>query len=390
MLTFVPRKRDVTIMENIRKPFTLDRVVRLVIAVVIALAVLWLLDYLKGVLIPFAVACLIAYMMNPLVEWNRRVLRLRGRGVPTILSILEVAAVITAVLWLLLPYVYQQARDLVVMCGDYMRAQFTGPYLSAAVNDFIRDNLDMEYLRSLLTREQWAQLISSAAGSMWNAVGETLSAVMTVLSVVMVVMYLVFILIDYDRLAEGAKRAIPRRMRRVAYRLGADVKTSMHHYFRGQALVASIVGVLFCVGFTIIGLPMAIVFGLFIGVLNMVPYMQLVSIPVAALLCLLSSVSTGGSFWELAGLTCVVYVVVQAIQDMVLVPRIMGKSMGLNPAIILLSLSIWGALLGIVGLLIALPVTTLIISYYNRYVVARRPRRRVRRKSPPPEPASES
>jgi predicted PurR-regulated permease PerM len=57
--------------------------------------------------------------------------------------------------------------------------------------------------------------------------------------------------------------------------------------------------------------------------------------------------------------------------DLILTPRIMGKEMGLNPAIILLSLSIWGSLLGFIGLIIALPLTTLLLSYYNRYIIQR-------------------
>ena len=65
----------------------------------------------------------------------------------------------------------------------------------------------------------------------------------------------------------------------------------------------------------------------------------------------------------------IVFLVVQGIQDLFLVPKIMGKAMGLNPAVILLSLSIWGSLLGIVGMIIALPVTTLLISYYKRFVI---------------------
>jgi predicted PurR-regulated permease PerM len=64
-----------------------------------------------------------------------------------------------------------------------------------------------------------------------------------------------------------------------------------------------------------------------------------------------------------------VMAIVQIIQDTLLVPKIMGKTTGLNPAVILLSLSIWGALLGVVGMIIALPITTLLISYYKRYIL---------------------
>ncbi len=80
------------------------------------------------------------------------------------------------------------------------------------------------------------------------------------------------------------------QFRRRAFLIGRDIKTSMNHYFRGQALVAFCVGVLFCIGFLIMGLPLAVLLGLFIGVLNMVPYLQLISIPITAVLCLIYSV----------------------------------------------------------------------------------------------------
>ena len=79
----------------------------------------------------------------------------------------------------------------------------------------------------------------------------------------------------------------------------------------------------------------------------------------------------GGDFWSIFWQAIAVYCVVQAIQDLILTPRIMGKSMGLNPAIILLSLSVWGTLLGFIGLIIALPLTTLLLSYYDHYVIDR-------------------
>lgn len=66
-----------------------------------------------------------------------------------------------------------------------------------------------------------------------------------------------------------------------------------------------------------------------------------------------------------------VFAAVQIVGDLILTPRIMGKAMGLNPAIILLSLSIWGSLFGFVGMIIALPLTTLLLSYYEQYIIMR-------------------
>ena len=109
--------------------------------------------------------------------------------------------------------------------------------------------------------------------------------------------------------------------------------------------------------------------GLFIGLLNLVPYLQTIGIVPVVFLTLLKSAETGQSLWWLILGVLLVFVVVQVIQDFFLVPKIMGKAMGLNPAVILLSLSVWGALLGFVGLIIALPLTTLLISYYKRFVL---------------------
>lgn len=116
---------------------------------------------------------------------------------------------------------------------------------------------------------------------------------------------------------------------------------------------------------------MAVVLGMFIGVLNMVPYLQLISFVPAGILCLVYTAAGQGDFWTILAETIAVYCIVQLIQDLFLTPKIMGKAMGLNPAIILLSLSVWGTLLGLIGLIIALPLTTLLLSYYDHYIISR-------------------
>ena len=162
---------------------------------------------------------------------------------------------------------------------------------------------------------------------------------------------------------------LPERYRPFAQKLVKDVEQGMNLYFRGQGMVAFCVGVLFSIGFLIIDFPMAIGLGMFIGLLNMVPYLQLVGFIPAILLAVVKAADTGQSFWLIMLGVLIVFAVVQVIQDTILTPRIMGHVTGLNPAIILLSLSIWGSLLGILGMVIALPMTTLLITYYQRYVI---------------------
>ena len=145
----------------------------------------------------------------------------------------------------------------------------------------------------------------------------------------------------------------------------------MNTYFRGQALVALCVGIVFSIGFLIIDFPMAIVLGLFIGALNMVPYLQIIGFLPTILLAILKAADTGQNFWIIIASALAVFAVVQIIQDTIIVPKIMGKITGLNPAIILLSLSVWGSLMGVLGMIIALPLTTLMLSYYQRFIINR-------------------
>ncbi|MBR1733321.1 MAG: AI-2E family transporter, partial [Alloprevotella sp.] len=126
---------------------------------------------------------------------------------------------------------------------------------------------------------------------------------------------------------------------------------------------------MFSVGFLLRGFPRPVGLGCFIGLISFVPYLQVIGILPATVLALLRAADTGQNFWLLIGGVILVYIVVQILQDTIVTPYVMGNITGLSPAIILLSLSVWGYMLGIIGLIIALPLTTLLISYYRRYVI---------------------
>ncbi len=354
-----------------RKRYDFDRVVRLVITIVCVAVAIYVINYLSGVLLPFLIGGVLAYMLNPLVELIRRVLHLKGRAVASVLAIIIAVATITALLYFLIPYLIDEFAYMGKLLTDYATKSLNDNHVPAAVNAFFRKHVDFNQLSKMLTKEQWMSLAQNIANGTWSVVAGTFDFIVGLVVVLMVLLYMFFILLDYDKITRGFKAAVPPKYRRLAFRMMRDVEQTMSRYFRGQAMVSLLVGITFAVMFYIIGLPMAIVFGLLIGVLNMVPYLQLTSIPVAAFLCLVASVATGGSFWALAGWTFLAYCGCQALQDMVYIPMIMKQQMGLNPAIIFLSLSIWGYVLGFVGLIIALPLTTLIISYYSEFVLGR-------------------
>lgn len=354
-----------------RRPFTFDRTVRIIFSCCALAGVIILLNILKGVLLPFVIACLVAYMLEPLVCFNMKILHTKRRFIPVFLTLAEFIGVITVLCIVFIPYLVSETTDMAEMLKKYATSQINIPYISDQIHRYIRHHIDFNYISSLLTREQWMSLIRKTLSGSWSVFSSGLSMLLSALSWLIVFLYIIFIMLDYERLMLSFRQLVPPAHRHRTFRIASDVKTAMNRYFRGQALIAFCVGIMFSIGFLIIKLPMAVVLGMFIGLLNMVPYLQVISLPITALLCLVCSVSTGVDFWVILCQSMAVYIIVQVIQDLILTPRIMGKAMGLNPAIILLSLSIWGCLLGFMGMIIALPLTTLILSYYDRYVVQR-------------------
>lgn len=354
-----------------RRPYTFDRVVRIIFSLCGLLITLYLLNLLSDVLLPFIVACLIAYLLEPSVEFNKKILGCKRRFFPVIMTLLETAFVVGILCWILIPYLIEECTEMTKIIRDYASSQIQIPYISKEIHDFIRQNVDFDKVGRLLSRDQWWELIKNSLNQTWSFIGSSISLIVGVISWLIVVLYVIFIMLDYERFVLSIRQLIPYGQRKQVHHIVKDIENAMNRYFRGQFYIAALVGLLFAAGFLIIGLPMAVIFGLFIGMLNMVPYLQVISLPIAAVLCLVGSISDGPSFWVLFWECMAVYLVVQCIQDLILTPKIMGKAMGLNPAIILLALSVWGSLLGFLGMIIALPLTTLILSYYDLYIVRR-------------------
>ncbi|MCK5519576.1 MAG: AI-2E family transporter, partial [Candidatus Marinimicrobia bacterium] len=189
-----------------------------------------------------------------------------------------------------------------------------------------------------------------------------------ILGIAFVLLYLVFILMDFDKLRNKWKSMLPPVYRDDVVNFASEFNGALHRYFRAQAAIASIVGILFAIGFEVIGLPMGVLLGLIIGLLNLVPYLQLLGLIPSFLLAIIQAIQTGGSIWGMIGLTTLIFVIVQTIQETILIPFIQRKNTGLSPAIVLLSLTIWAKVLGFLGLILAIPLTYLIHIYYMRYI----------------------
>ncbi|MFQ5590048.1 MAG: AI-2E family transporter [Phycisphaerae bacterium] len=413
-------------MASDNERYTFDRIVRMLVSLAVLVALLALLRYLSNVLLPFAAAVLLAYLLNPLVTVFERKTKHRGLAVAITISGLGIVGFgLGAVM---VPLIASQAsrfqRDLTTLRDDLAASVEVKPPITQQAENKVdeadaqaspqqgksalgwselvhgwrefrlnagtrsrserltalRGELEGTYLGTLIERaldyansQEFAELLVGAARQIavgsWTVVNFALSVVVGLTGFIIVLLYLVFLLLDFPEYTRHWKAFLPPQYRDAIVDFLAQFNNAMRRYFRGQAIVAIITGTLFAIGFTLMGLPMGVPFGLFIGVLNMVPYLQTVALVPAGILAALRAVEGDSSFAASIGLVLAVFIVVQAIQDLLVTPRVMGEATGLRPVAVLLGLFIWGKLLGFLGLVLAIPLTCLGIAYYRRYVL---------------------
>lgn len=351
------------------RPFTFDRVTRLIIGLGLTVGAFWLIGTLKNVLLPFCLACLIAYIMEPFVIFNQRMLHTDKRVIPVFVTIIDITVVIGLLIYLFMPTVMSEIHQMGEMITKYSTKQFRIPFIPDRVADTLEEKYNLSRIISELESGHGMELINKGETLVSSIVDFLLHSLEWLLTFI----YIIFISIDYDRLDSGMQLLVPEKYKPAVFQIGRDIKDSMNKYFRSQLLIATCAAVFYCIGFRIVGLPMAIVMGVLVGILYMIPYFQYITLIPVAIICFITSLDGSVDFFTLLGKCGLVYLISQCICDYILTPKIMGKSMGLNPAIILLSLSIWGTLLGIIGMIIALPLTTLLLAYYKKVIIDHKP-----------------
>ena len=337
------------------KPFTLDSTVRLIIRLCIFSFFIYAIYTLGDVLLPFVAAWFVAYMLNPFVNFFQKKIKIKNRTISVTIVLILLLGLIAGFIYFILNSLSKELADL-----EFLAQQFISKQNTTQFPDIIKPHLT-KFLASInieswLKEFTYEEFINDLIPQAFEVVSASLKYVAGAVVLFLFTLYLFFIMKDFDNLSDKWNKYVPEQYRDFSIKLLGDMGTYMNTYFRKQALISVIVGTLFAIAFSIIGLEMAIGLGLLIAVLHMIPYMHTLGFIPAIFIALVQSAQYA-------------FAVIQVIVDAFLVPKIMGDATGLNPAVILLSLSIWGALFGILGMIIALPITTLIVSYYEFYVL---------------------
>nr|WP_293551238.1 AI-2E family transporter [Prevotella sp.] len=369
------------------KEITFDKFIRWAGIVTLVIAVLYITNYLSEVLLPFFIAWFFAYLLYPVVKFIENKLHVKVRAISILLAMGAAIAIVGGVIWLIIPPMIDQFDKLGEVLTRWVHQTTHTNNLTMLIKEWLQDN--QTTIERFLKSKDFSDALKTTMPKVFSVVSQTATVLMSIVASMITLLYMFFILLDYETLTANWVRIFPKKNRPFWSALMKDVERELNNYIRGQGMVALCMGIMFCIGFTIIGFPMAIGLGILIGIMDLVPYLHTFALIPTAFLAMLKAADTGQNFWVVFGLAVLVFCVVQVITDMVVTPKIMGKAMGLNPAILLLSLSIWGALLGFLGLIVALPLTTLLIAYWQRYVTREKPQYEENSGQEPPETASE-
>ena len=353
-----------------RREFTFDRIARMLVLSVLILLIYVAVQAIWSVILPFLLAGIFAYVMMPLVRFFQYTLRLRSRGLSVILTLLLLGAVVYLAVIFIIPSINAEIEKTLQVISGYSSGQdILMMILPRNIRNYLNGGLRWGNFPQQLSFEKVLENVKLLLDQVGGIINSTLSIFSWGLAFLIGFIYFVFILLDFENLARGFISLFPKTLRPTIRTISMDLDRYMNNYFRGQALIAISVGILLSIGFNIIGLPLATAMGIFIGILNFIPYMQALGIIPLGLASLLMAAQTGENAFVCMLLAYGVLMIVQIIQDMIIVPHIMGQTMGMRPSLILLVLSIWGYLLGFFGMLIALPITMFIYSLYMRYVL---------------------
>ncbi|MDR0676136.1 MAG: AI-2E family transporter [Elusimicrobiota bacterium] len=359
----------------LKNRFSTDNLVNLIFFCIVGIILFFLVRYLSSVLVPFAIALLLLYLLNPIIEFFES--KIKNRNIAVCITILLILIFVIGIFFIIIPKINNEiieTKKLILnLINNNLNSQVPDytikSYLWEKLKKILIENPKINYF---VNTDNYQTLLMEVSKKIFPTfmyiISGTASFIAWIFGFLVICLYLIFMMFGFKRLKVDILTLIPFRMRASILNFILLFKDAMDNYFRGQLIVAFCVGVLFSMSFIIVGLPMAILLGIFFGILNIIPYMQILGYPLAFILVLLKTIQTGIPFWKTALYTAIAITAVQIIQDTILVPKILGSKTGLSPIMIILSLSIWGKLLGFFGFLIAIPITCLLLEYYKRFL----------------------
>lgn len=330
----------------------------LALAVVIAFLMVF-----RSILLPFIAGMALAYFLDPVADWFER------RGFSRMMATLAILAAFVALfaisLVVLIPILVTQAADLGARIPGYitqLQALLTAD--STLLPSWIGDQLGQIKDSFAALLKEGAGLVGTIFQQIWNS-GMALLDIAALFVVTPVVAF--YLLLDWDRMVEKVDEWVPRDHVGTVRHLARQIDATIAGFVRGQGSVCIILGLIYAVGLSIVGLNFGLLIGLFAGLISFIPYVgSLVGLVLALIVAVVQ-------FWPdfvMIGAVIAVFAVGQFFEGNILQPRLVGKSVGLHPVWLMFALFAFGALFGFVGMLIAVPAAAS-VGVLVRFAIAR-------------------
>ncbi len=330
---------------------------------------LWFFYSILGRLTPFIVAFLLAYLLNPVVSFLER------KGVPrwssSLAAILLMVGGVLLLLLFAMPVVIQQFNDILAAIG-HMVQDFADLLRSGKIFDFLAGyGLPVEKARDVISRDispRLETLLTALFGGVFGFLTGVSDVVLQLVNAVIVPVLLFYILMDYPHIMDRLVQLVPVHRREAALAFGRRVDNLMGRYFRGAITVAIIQGTISSIGLWLIGVRYPVALGIITGLLTLVPFFGIiVSLVVSTIVAALSPTPV---LWRVLAVIAM-FLSQNLLETTVLSPKIVGRQVGLHPVALLLALLVFGFFLGFIGLLIAVPTTSLLLTIWKDWEASR-------------------
>jgi predicted PurR-regulated permease PerM len=330
----------------------------------IAAAIIFVLWLLAPVIMPFAIAAMLAYLGDPLADRLQRLGMGRTLAVSIVFAVLVM--VVVGSLLLLIPLIQHQFENLAENFPRYVAwvRDTAFPWLQAHLH-LEPDTFDTDKLVTAI-KEHIGSVSSIAATAIAKVSTSGMGLVLWLTNLVLIPVVSFYLLRDWDTMVAHIQRLLPRSIEPTVVQLSRESDQVLGAFVRGQLLVMLALGIFYGAGLTIVGLSIGPLIGMIAGLLSFVPYLGFIVGFGAALIAVL--VQYGD--WTHVLLVIGVFTVGQLLEGYVLVPRLVGGKIGLHPVAVIFAVLAGGHLFGFLGVLLALPAASVVV-VLMRYVFAR-------------------
>ncbi len=316
----------------------------------------------RQIIAPFVIAFIIAYALDPLVdkleEWKL------PRTMAIVFFLLSILIILTLTGMIVFPIIKLQVEKLAGDMPDYsvtIERWFSPIFENVIKEDPARIKESISNLMEKLGNIP-PKLLASTSSLLWSGFSGMLNFIITLINLIIIPISCFYLLKDIDPIKEKIKTLIPTRYKETVFDLTQETNEVLGGFIRGQLTVAIILAVFYSIGLLIVGTPMSIVIGIVAGLANIVPYLGLL---VGLIPAILLTILQFHDAVHLLGVL-LVFGIAQAMEGMVITPRIVGDKIGLHPVVIMLAILAGGRFFGFIGILLAVPVAAVLNVFLKR------------------------